>query len=392
MRRSSRGHQSSVNRHNYHTNEEMTAELSNWRAPPQNKWAFRNIDKLLSTHIVRNGGNSTSLTSSDSTVDTDLRSSLMRELDSYIASTDTDGLIVLHKGGIVFEHYATENDDSTKHIMMSMTKSVTGLITGILASRGKIDVNAPIKKYVPEASRMYDNVSIQQCLDMQSGVKYNDNSQAYRGASGWNPLSCDDPKTLHAFIEHFEAEMVPNAFNYCSVNTDLLGWALERAAGKTLAELITELLWRPMDAESDGLLTVDSEGSARAGGGLCATLRDIARIGQLLADGGREIVPKSWIDDMLYNGSKEVWNGSSLAPMFANDYESMSYRDCWYTDADTKTLCAMGSNGQYILADLKNNIVVAKTASEPDVLNRANVVKTIKAFKDIQRILLSRAA
>ena len=84
-------------------------------------------------------------------------------------------------------------------------------------------------------------------------------------------------------------------FHYATPNTDLLGIVLERVAHEPLATLIARELWRPVGAERDALLTVDGAGTAAIGGGFCATLRDYARLGRLVADDGGGVVPAEWV-------------------------------------------------------------------------------------------------
>ena len=94
------------------------------------------------------------------------------DLATFLTSTETDGIVVLHNGKIVFEHYDRTNTAESVHIMMSETKSVTGLISGILAEKGLLDVNAPVSTYVPETKgTSFDGVTVRQCLDMRAGVK-----------------------------------------------------------------------------------------------------------------------------------------------------------------------------------------------------------------------------
>src|SRR5204862_154872 len=71
-----------------------------------------------------------------------------------------------------------------------------------------------------------------------------------------------------------------------SAESDVLGWVCERAAGRPMAELISELIWAPMGAEHDASLLHDGLGAAVHDGGLCATARDVARFGQMLLEGG----------------------------------------------------------------------------------------------------------
>jgi len=269
---------------------------------------------------------------------------------------------------------------------------VTGLVAGILASQGKINVNAPIKDYVPEASAVYDNVTVQHCLDMATGLAYEDSNHEYRAASGWTPFRGDEPAdNLHDFITKLEASTIDpgTVFNYTSVNTDLLGWALERASGKKLAHLISELLWKPMGAEHDAMITVDKNGNARAAGGLCATVRDLACVGQVIADGGRDIVPKEWIEDMLYNGDKSAFSKSDWGRGLQGENPSTAYRDCWISNSENKSLIGLGVYGQMLVVDMKYNIVMAKTSSQPARFESQPVQLAVLAFREFRRLLES---
>jgi len=255
-----------------------------------------------------------------------------------------------------------------------------------------MDLAKPIKHYVPEASFVYDGVTVQHCLDMNCGIKHQDENHNYRAAGGWEPIHGDEPaKTLHGYLAQMEAlsDGPGVGFNYASTNTDLLGWALERATGKKLAELISELLWQPMGAESDAIIAVDSEGSARAAGGMCATVRDIARVGQLVADGGRGVVPTSWIDDMTHNGNKDNLANSSWAPMFHPEFDNAAYRDCWVADSKMNVLFGVGVFGQWMMVDPENKIVMALTASQPEARNDVKLKMAPLAFMEIRRILTS---
>ncbi|KAF2159150.1 hypothetical protein M409DRAFT_30434 [Zasmidium cellare ATCC 36951] len=370
------------------------ADLSNWREAPYNQWAFVNVDQVVGTHEIKRGPSVHQLETSERQLDEfsiQLKDKAL-DLPKFISASDTDGLIVLQHGKIVHEQYVRENDQKSKHIMMSMTKSVTGLLVGILQSQGKLKETDLVAKYVPEVSgSFYKDVTIRQCIDMRSGAVYPDGQHEYRCAAGWNPENGSEKyTTLHGLITHFEPELAKDdRFEYVSVNTDLMGWVIERATGKTFAEVISELLWQPLGAESDALITVDKEGSARAAGGMCATLRDIARIGQLIVEGGKGIIPSAWLDDIVNGGSKEAFAQGAWAAGFAEDFSGLAYRSHWLSDAPTDVTMALGIHGQMLFADRKNGIVVAKTGSQPDAIDFGKIKMTVLAFKEIERILLS---
>jgi CubicO group peptidase (beta-lactamase class C family) len=77
---------------------------------------------------------------------------------------------------------------------------------------------------------------------------------AYR-KTNWNPLEPGEaPSDLRSFYRELVRSDGPHEgrFHYVSPNTDLLGWVMERAAGKRYADLLSELLWRPSIASYRG--------------------------------------------------------------------------------------------------------------------------------------------
>ncbi|KAK3713464.1 hypothetical protein LTR37_008422 [Vermiconidia calcicola] len=373
----------------------MATDLSNWRESPHNIWAFQNVNTLLDTHTIQKGAESKPLESTPVHFD-DFKLSRPdgqpMDLPSFLTETETDGIVVLKDGKVVFEHYDRTNTAESIHIMMSMSKSVTGLVCGILVDKGQLDVEALVSRYVPEIEGTpYESVTVRQLLDMRSGVKYDDSTPAYRKAAGWNVLEeGDKPTHLHEFISSFQAEETPRIdgldgapFEYVSVNTDLVGWIVERASGMKLADLISELIWKPMHAESDAYITVDRAGNARAAGGMCATVRDIARIGQLVLHNDNGVVPAGWIHDMLNNGSAEAFSLGS----WRRGFEKYAYRSYWLAGKESDELAGLGIHGQHLFVDRKNGIVMAKTSSQPDRIDMKKVGLTMAAFEEFQRIL-----
>ena len=153
----------------------MQADLTNWREAEHSAWAFQNVDKLIATKPIRKGSQTTTF-GSDSQDFANFKLQLADKappnLPAFLSATETDGLVVLKNGDIVFEHYDRTNAADSRHIMMSMTKSVTGLLCGILAKQGKLEIEAFVTKYVPEVSGTpYQNVTVRQCLDMRAGIK-----------------------------------------------------------------------------------------------------------------------------------------------------------------------------------------------------------------------------
>jgi CubicO group peptidase (beta-lactamase class C family) len=160
------------------------------------------------------------------------------------------------------------------------------------------------------------------------------------------------------------------AFNYRSILTDVLGWVLERAAGTRLAELIAREVWQPMGAEHDAEITVDAFGNPMADGGISATLRDMARFGQLMLDRGRQrIVPASWVADTIRgarDGAEAFVRGGPPPGWPTGGH----YRNCWWVrEPSVPFFHASGINGQAVFIHVPAELVVVKFSTWPTALS-----------------------
>jgi len=222
-----------------------------------------------------------------------------------LADTYTDAYLVLQDGALVTEWYGPLGAPDRPHALMSVTKSVVGCVAAVLIDRGDLDPDAEVTAYVPElAGSGFAGALVRQIYDMRSGVRFleeyaNPDSDIRRLDEwvGWQPGQ-GEPRGLHRFLATLQAE-APHGerFLYRSAESDVLGWVCERAAGRPMAELISELIWAPMGAEHDAILLHDGLGAAVHDGGLCATARDVARFGQMLLDGGLAVGAFCGIDE-----------------------------------------------------------------------------------------------
>jgi len=368
---------------------ETSTNITNWRIRPFNRWAFHNVKKLISSVPVENNTRHPNVLKKASKALNGLIFKLLLKI------TSTDAIVVLHKGEIVYESYANGNDLCTPHILMSATKAVIGLVAGILEHTGAIDLNAPVSTYVPQThGTVYQNVTLRQLLDMRAGVVLNEEQQnLYDLATNWEPIPAGNQQIgLHEFftgLKHSEKSK-DNSFRYVSANTDLLGWAIESATGRDINNLLSDLLWKPMGAENEAYITVDKDGSPRCTGGLCATARDFARIGQLIIDGGirnsMEIIPKSLLADIFNNGDHDAWKNGQWGKAFA----AICYRNGWYIINDQpQIIFAMGIYGQNLFIDRANNIVIAKFSSWKKSIDYIALPLTHQIIRSVRRLLIA---
>ena len=155
-------------------------------------------------------------------------------------------------------------------------------------------------------------------------------------------------------------------FHYCSPNSDVLGLVIERASGQRYADFAATRLWQPLGLRQDGCVTVDIAGTARSGGGLCMTVRDLARIGELVRLGGtvngRRLISADWMTDTLTGGSTEAWRQGKFSSWLPNG----KYRNKWYQVGNASGACfAIGIHGQWLYVDPRRETVIAKFSSQP---------------------------
>ncbi len=378
--------------------------LANWRTPSFCRWAFQHVREIVpSADISNDPDNVWSLP--DDPVDF---SSLKVATDGghlswqeVLSATDTDGIVVLHRGRVVHESYAHGMTRAAPHIIMSVSKSVLGLVIGILVEQGKLDPASPVADIIPEvADTAYRGATVRHLLDMRAGVEFDENYLAtsgtiiaYRKATNWNPLEAGEAlPDLRSFYKLLTVSDGPHEgrFHYVSPNSDLLGWIAERASGQRYADLVGDVLWQPLGAHRSAYVTVDRLGAPRAAGGVCMTVSDLARIGQLLADGGqrdgRQVIPANWIDDLITGGDPEAWTIGDFMDFYRQ--APMRYRGQWYVlDGDAPLLFALGVHGQNLFVDRDNQIVIAKCSSQDLPLDEDRNAITMQLVAAVRNFL-----
>ena len=372
--------------------------LANWRTSPFNRWAFHHVRELLPTAEIPNDPRRTRQLE---TARADLSGLRVKagdgatlDLAGFCQRAELDGLVLLYRGRLIHESYFNGMTARSPHILMSVSKSLLGLLAGILVERGQLDAEAQATSYVPEVKgTAFEGATVRQLLDMRSGVTFNEDYseadglyQRYRKAVGWNPLAPGEtPTDLRSFFGEMTGREGPHGgpFRYISPCTDLLGWVIERAAGRRYADLMSELIWQPLGAEQPACITVDRLGAPRAAGGMCCTTRDLARVGQMLVEGGRGIVPAGWIEDIVTMGDTAAWDASDFAP----DYRDMSmhYRSKWYVIRDRgPILMGIGIHGQNLVVDRGAELVLAKHASGVTPLAAESDRLTLAMFQSLR--------
>lgn len=364
---------------------------------PAMRWSVSNFRQLMPTINVSRGlGAPVALPTTlrgdiDSLSFTPIGTQQAMTWEQSLAATYTDGIVVLHRGKIVYERYFGVLTPEGQHAAMSVTKSVVGTLGATLVAEGRIDASKRVVDYVPElAHSAFANASVRQVLDMTTGLKYSEdyadpNAEVWAHAQAGSPLpkpkDYTGPRTYYEFLQSVQLEGEHGvAFSYKTINTDVLGWVIARVSGRNVAQLLSERIWSRLGAEQDAYFTVDSIGTPFAGGGLNTGLRDLARFGEMLRnDGqfnGQQIIPQAVVADIRQGGDKQAFAKAGYALLKGWSYRSM----WWVTNKDGGAFMARGVHGQRIYIDPKAQMVIVRYASHPVASNSANDPVTLPAF------------
>lgn len=380
---------------------------SNYFSFPKLRWTVCHIRELLPTKQVGRGLGAPMLL--DYSIDKDIDSVTFTPLDSNqtitwadsLSSNYTDGILILHKGKIVYEKYLGCLKETGKHAAMSMTKSLTGLLAEILVAEGKLNDEAKVSSIIPELKESaFGSATVRQVMDMTTTLKYSEdysdpNADIWTYSTAASPLpKGKDYKGPDGYYEYLQTVQKSGEhgkiFGYKTINSDALGWIISRTTGKGLTELLSEKIWSKMGAEQDAYMTVDGKGTPFAGGGFSASLRDLGRIGQLMLNegvlNGERLFPKSIVKSIMQGGDKHAFAKAGYKTLEGGSYRSM----WWIFHNKHGAYAARGVHGQTIYIDPTAQMVIVRFASFPVAKNAYNDPTSLPAYQAVAEYLLKK--
>jgi CubicO group peptidase (beta-lactamase class C family) len=314
-------------------------------------------------------------------------------IKEFFKNSRTTSFIVLQGENIVFEKYFLDTNENTFFLSNSMAKSITSAMIGLaLESKliGNLDDN--IVLYLPELiGSGYDGVTVRNLLHMCSGIKYNEGGGLPR-ANLLNLLSYirTFQKPALQYLSEMKRGFEPGtSFRYASVDTLVLGLLLNRVTGVSSADFLSEHIWKKIGAESNAYWSADHHGQELNFGFLYAKARDYLRFGKLFRDkgvvNGVRVLPEAWID--LSTTARQGDGPDNLLPGNADDKdeEDWGYQYQWwqFPDAEDGAYCAVGVFGQYIYINPVKDIVIVRTAFEPQTPGRERYERIEAVFKSV---------
>ncbi|MCB1675221.1 MAG: serine hydrolase [Halioglobus sp.] len=372
---------------------------------PQLRWSFSHWRELRPTVRIWRGTGPVSLLPRAERDELDavtfLPHGASQEMtwEQSLAANYTDGIVVLHKGAIVYERYFGALKPEGLHIAFSVTKSFIGVIAASLISENSLDANATVGQYLPELENSgFGNATVSQVSDMTTSLRFDEtygdtNSDIWRfsRAAGVRPKppAYTGPVTIYDFLRTVKREgNHGQEFMYRSINTEVLAWIISRVTGQGIEQLLSDRLWRPLGMESDGYIGVDAIGTAWASGGLNLQLRDLARFGEMMRMNGRfngrQIVPEAVVAEIRHCGRRE-----GCARADSDGPSSRSYHNQWWVmHNDHGAFAGRGVYGQTVYIDPKAEMVVARFASHPLASNINNDATSLPAYQALAEQLM----
>lgn len=333
-----------------------------WLDPKVNAFTFRNTKEVFAWRAVAAPPQAWTLPRGEPLA-------MPEGYEDWAEASFTNAFLVLRDGQVVFEDYRNRMRADVPHIAFSMTKTITAMLMGQALERGEIaSLDDPVSRYVPElADGAYGKASLRNVLEMRSGAaieeRYDFGASPSLAAQIHEAAIVRNARRFADFAVGIGARAAPGAaFNYATLDTAVLGWVLENATGQRLEDLMESRIWQPMGAQQDAFFLADGpvgEGRALNGMGFNASLRDFARLGQVLLDDGManetRILPAGWVGQMTAMKPTGVPGNAGYG------------LQTWQVDNEPGAFAAVGLAGQYIYVHPQSRTVIVKLSHYPPV-------------------------
>ena len=305
------------------------------------------------------------------------------DIDAYMKSQRNAGLLIIQDNKVRFEKYALGYGPEGRWTSFSVAKSFTSTMVGAAVKDGFIkSLDDKVTQYIPTLrGSVYDDVTVRQLLTMTSGVKWNEDYADPKSDVALfalqKPVAGEDITV--SYMKKLSREAPAGTkWVYKTGETNLIGVLVSSATGKKLSDYLSEKVWKPYGMEADAFWILGDTGHEISGCCISARLRDYARFGQFVMDGGKGVVPDDWFAQATTKQADISQPGRG-------------YGFQWWTN-DDGSYAAQGIFGQGIFIDPKRKLIIASNgnwpkATDPDTVGaeRERFYKAVQAAVDAGR-------
>ena len=294
----------------------------------------------------------------------------------FLDKSYTNVFLILRNGVITYQYYRDGFTPTTRLPSYSVGKTMLSLVVGQLIAQGKIKESDTFVSYFPEykTGGSFDKITVQQLLDMQSGVGVSDNYPA--GPSGWGVAIAQMYATtdMRWFIKHNRKMAFEPGSKavYRSVDPQLIGMIVKKVTGMTIAEYFSKNIWQPIGALTPATWNVDrNNGIEKTFCCFNASAPDYAKVGLMVLNNGmvgdKHIIDAAWVKRL--NTPVVTMDNWGYGAYMWHPFPGVSTMD--------------GLHGQYVYIDPATRTVIVKLSDVPTTMNLG--VPTMDVFKEISK-------
>lgn len=270
---------------------------------------------------------------------------------------DMHGVLILKNGKMITEAPFGAYDQKVWHITHSECKSITGLAVGMLIDEGKLSLDDRIiDLFSSRVSRInqltHRAMTIRHLLTMTSGVTFNEAG------------SVTEADWVKCFLESAVLKEPGTVFQYNSMNTYMLACAIKQITGQGLVDYLKPRLFEPLGITNFFWETCPM-GNEKGGWGLYILPEDIAKIGQLVLDGGmfegKQLVSQQWISEATRSQAKP--------PKSLGNYD---YGYQTWVGRNERSFLFNGMFGQNVMGFFDSGILLVSNAGNNELFQQSN--------------------
>ena len=262
----------------------------------------------------------------------------------FLDKTSTNAFLIMRDGKVTYEWYRSGVARDQRLPSYSVAKTIISILAGQLIAEGKLKESDKLVDFYPElkTGTSFDSITVQQLLDMQSGIDVPDNYPT--GPSGWgSPIAQMYATTdMNYFLRgHRKMLFEPGSKgDYRSVDTQYVGMIIRKITGKDIATLAHDRIWEPIGAEYLATWSLDKKGGIEKA--FCcfnAAARDYAKLGLLIKNQGKagsiQVIPTAWMKRLStpvenldnWGYSAFMWHPYPNVDMMLGLHEQIVYTD-----------------------------------------------------------------
>jgi CubicO group peptidase (beta-lactamase class C family) len=313
------------------------------------------------------------------------REKLARAIDALFTQPDlgeTRAVIVMHDGRIVAERYERPYGEETRFVGWSMSKTITGVLIGMLVADGKLRLDQPPP--IPKWQRPGDPrgaITLRLLLQMRSGLRHSETSDPAYANDTVRMLFLQGRDDMARYAEAQPLEYDPGStFEYSTSTSVILDDIAARVLTddshdpetrrKAVDDFLKARLFTPLGMYSM-VPEFDSSGTLIGGSLIHGTARDWARFGEFLLDGGAvkgvQLVPKGWIAFMESPSPRSPDYGAQI---WLNRPSGTDRNELFASRGPADLVAAIGHLGQYVLVSPRRRLVVVRLGKTDDDVRR----------------------